>query len=146
MKKILFPILFLILFSCNNKDEKLVAEIAELKAKNKKLEETLDYRKSKEIENLQMLLEPKTKIKFRNGNKISGSFTRFEKIPEYNLYVIDNITKQKTLVAKNLTEPNFNFDFKPKTEKDSLLRVITEMKIDGKTIEMFGRLDFVVEK
>ena len=146
MNKIIFSILFLTLFSCNNKEEKLVVEIAELKAKNKKLEETLDYRKTQEIANLQILLETNTKIKFRNENKIFGNFKRFAKIPEYNLYVIDNVTKQKTLVAKNLTEPNFNFDFKPKSEKDSLLRIIAEMKIDGKTIEMFGRLDFVVEK
>ena len=146
MKKIFYATLFLsLLISCNEDEQNLKKQISELKVENEKLKVLLSSKTNQDIVNLQLQLNSETtKWKPNKNYKISGKFVRFEKLPLYDLYILGK--NERKLIAKNLTDPNFEFDFKPELENDGVLRVIAQIKIGTNDIQQIGRLDYTVQK
>ena len=141
MKKItLILLIFSTLFSCNN-EEKLNKKIIELEAKNKILNDSFNKMMQNAIEQSKVKLTSETND---NSIKINGQWLQFSKLPKYNLYKIDNLKQGKKLIAENLTDPDFQFDFKPMSKSDSIVLVIAEFDINGFKIIKYGRLNFRV--
>ena len=143
MKKITFTLLIsLLLFSCSN-EEKLNQKIVELETKNKILIDSLNEITRSTISNLKVELTSETVNK---DTKINGKFLQFSKLPKYNLYRIDNLTQERKLIKQNITDPNFQFDFKPTSKSDTKINIIAEFDINGSKVIHYGRFNFKSEK
>ena len=143
MKKITFTLLIsLSLFSCSN-EEKLNQKIVELETKNKILIDSLNEITRRTISNLKVELTSETVNK---DTKINGKFLQFSKLPKYNLYRIDNLTQERKLIEQNITDPNFQFDFKPTSKSDTKINIIAEFDINGSKVIHYGRFNFKGEK
>ena len=143
MKKITFTLLIsLLLFSCSN-EEKLNQKIVELETKNKILIDSLNEITRRTISNLKVELTSETVNK---DTKINGKFLQFSKLPKYNLYRIDNLTQERKLIEQNITDPNFQFDFKPTSKSDTKINIIAEFDINGSKFIHYGRFNFKSEK
>ena len=143
MKKITFTLLIsLLLFSCSN-EEKLNQKIVELETKNKILIDSLNEITRRTISNLKVELTSETVNK---DTKINGKFLQFSKLPKYNLYRIDNLTQERKLIEQNITDPNFQFDFKPTSKSDTKINIIAEFDINGSKVIHYGRFNFKGEK
>lgn len=143
MKKITFTLLIsLLLFSCSN-EEKLNQKIVELETKNKILIDSLNEITRRTISNLKVELTSETVNK---DTKINGKFLQFSKLPKYNLYRIDNLTQERKLIEQNITDPNFQFDFKPTSKSDTKINIIAEFDINGSKVIHYGRFNFKSEK
>lgn len=143
MKKITFTLLIsLLLFSCSN-EEKLNQKIVELETKNKILIDSLNEITRSTISNLKVELTSETVNK---DTKINGKFLQFSKLPKYNLYRIDNLTQERKLIEQNITDPNFQFDFKPTSKSDTKINIIAEFDINGSKVIHYGRFNFKGEK
>lgn len=143
MKKITFTLLIsLLLFSCSN-EEKLNQKIVELETKNKILIDSLNEITKSTILNLKVELTSKTVNK---DTKINGKFLQFSKLPKYNLYIIDNLSQERKLIEQNITDPYFQFDFKPTSKSDTNINIIAEFDINSSKVTHYGRLNFKDEK
>lgn len=143
MKKITFTLLIsLSLFSCSN-EEKLNQKIVELETKNKILIDSLNEITRSTISNLKVELTSETVNK---DTKINGKFLQFSKLPKYNLYRIDNLTQERKLIEQNITDPNFQFDFKPTSKSDTKINIIAEFDVNGSKVIHYGRFNFKGEK
>ena len=143
MKKITFTLLIsLLLFSCSN-EEKLNQKIVELETKNKILIDSLNEITRSTISNLKVELTSETVNK---DTKINGKFLQFSKLPKYKLYRIDNLTQERKLIEQNITDPNFQFDFKPTSKSDTKINIIAEFDINGSKVIHYGRFNFKSEK
>ena len=143
MKKITFTLLIsLLLFSCSN-EEKLNQKIVELETKNKILIDSLNEITRSTISNLKVELTSETVNK---DTKINGKFLQFSKLPKYKLYRIDNLTQERKLIKQNITDPNFQFDFKPTSKSDTKINIIAEFDINGSKVIHYGRFNFKGEK
>ena len=142
MKKIIFTLLISLLFSCSN-EEKLNQKIVELETKNKILIDSLNEITRRTISNLKVELTSETVNK---DTKINGKFLQFSKLPKYNLYRIDNLTQERKLIEQNITDPNFQFDFKPTSKSDTKINIIAEFDINGSKVIHYGRFNFKGEK
>ena len=143
MKKITFTLLIsLLLFSCSN-EEKLNQKIVELETKNKILIDSLNEITRSTISNLKVELTSETVNK---DTKINGKFLQFSKLPKYKLYRIDNLTLERKLIKQNITDPNFQFDFKPTSKSDTKINIIAEFDINGSKVIHYGRFNFKSEK
>ena len=143
MKKITFTLLIsLLLFSCSN-EERLNQKIVELETKNKILIDSLNEITRSTISNLKVELTSETVNK---DTKINGKFLQFSKLPKYNLYRIDNLTQERKLIEQNITDPNFQFDFKPTSKSDTKINIIAEFDINGSKVIHYGRFNFKDEK
>ncbi len=143
MKKIIFTLLIsLLLFSCSN-EEKLNQKIVELETKNKILTDSINEITKSTISNLKVELTSET---VNMDTKINGKFLQFSKLPKYNLYRIDNLTQERKLLKQNITDPNFQFDFKPSSKSDTKINIIAEFDFNGSKIIHYGRINFKSEK
>ena len=143
MKKITFTLLIsLLLFSCSN-EEKLNQKIVELETKNKILIDSLNEITRSTISNLKVELTSETVNK---DTKINGKFLQFSKLPKYKLYRIDNLTQERKLIKQNITDPNFQFDFKPTSKSDTKINIIAEFDVNGSKVIHYGRFNFKGEK
>ena len=142
MKKIIFTLLISLLFSCSN-EEKLNQKIVELETKNKILTDSLNEITKSTISNLKVELTSET---VNMDTKINGRFLHFSKLPKYKLYRIDNLTQERKLIKENITDPNFQFDFKPSSKSDTKINIIAEFDFNGSKITHYGRLNFKSEK
>ena len=77
---------------------------------------------------------------------MNGKFLQFSKLPKYNLYRIDNLTQERKLIEQNITDPNFQFDFKPTSKSDTKINIIAEFDINGSKVIHYGRFNFKSEK
>ena len=132
----------LLLFSCSN-EEKLNQKIVELETKNKILIDSLNEITRSTISNLKVELTSETVNK---DTKINGKFLQFSKLPKYKLYRIDNLTQERKLIKQNITDPNFQFDFKPTSKSDTKINIIAEFDINGSKVIHYGRFNFKGEK
>lgn len=130
------------MFSCSN-EEKLNQKIVELETKNKILIDSLNEITRRTISNLKVELTSETVNK---DTKINGKFLQFSKLPKYNLYRIDNLTQERKLIEQNITDPNFQFDFKPTSKSDTKINIIAEFDINGSKVIHYGRFNFKSEK
>lgn len=142
MNKITFTLLISLLFSCNN-EEKLNQKIVELEKKNKILIDSLNEITRSTISNLKVELTSETVNK---DTKIYGKFLQFSKLPKYNLYIIDNLTQERKLIEQNITDPDFQFDFKATSKSDTNINIIAEFDINGSKVTHYGRFNFKDEK
>lgn len=143
MKKFSITLLIsLLFFSCSN-EEKLNQKIIELETKNKILTDSLNEINRSIISNLIVELTSETVNK---DTKINGKFLQFSKLPKYNLYRIDNLTQERKLIEQNITDPNFQFDFKQTSKNDTKINIIAEFDINGSKVVHYGRLNFMDEK
>jgi hypothetical protein len=143
MKKFSITLLIsLLFFSCSN-EEKLNQKIIELETKNKILTDSLNEINRSIISNLIVELTSETVNK---DTKINGKFLQFSKLPKYNLYRIDNLTQERKLIEQNITDPNFQFDFKQTSKNDTKINIIAEFDINGSKVVHYGRFNFKDEK
>ncbi len=143
MKKFTITLLIsLLFFSCSN-EEKLNQKIIELETKNKILTDSLNEINRSIISNLIVELTSETVNK---DTKINGKFLQFSKLPKYNLYKIDNLTQERKLIEQNITDPNFQFDFKQTAKNDTKINIIAEFDINGSKVVHYGRFNFKDEK
>lgn len=142
MKKT-YPILFLIimfftLYSCTNND--LEKRISELESINKKLSDSIKDYKYKDVLSYQLLLSAeKDSFKVGEKTKIKGSFVKYDYIHNFNVY--SGLSKD-SLILKDQKLSNFEFDYVPKTNTDTIIHVTASFIFDDKNEVIFvpGRL------
>ena len=146
MKKIVITISILFLFSCNSNERELKNEIIKLRAENKKLTAAINYSEIKKIVSLQIALDPESVVTNVNqNNKIKGRFIRFDKMPEYDLYITNERTKERKKLFGNIKDPNFEFTYMPTSKNDTLIQISAVMEIGNKIVELPRKLNLVVK-
>ena len=146
MNKLLSLTIIFCLFSCKENEYRLENELVKLQIENQKLVDSLNNYKILNVSSLKMLLNTDSKIlRLNEDNEINGRFFRFDKLPNYSLYVKSKFTNQKIKVSQNLTEPNFQFNYKPVSRKDTLLEIFVTMEINEKIVTFPGEVKYNVK-
>jgi len=137
MKKI-FIILFIIstiFVSCNSK----TIEIENLKSENELLKDSIHKLNFKILQNLKLytIIDKSENI---NGSLIKGKFQYFNYLSNYKVFVSNNLKSEKRLVYEG-NDPEFEFNYIPKSTKDSILQITMESKADNKAIILVSKLE-----
>ncbi|MRX68999.1 hypothetical protein SAMN06265349_104322 [Flavobacterium resistens] len=151
MKKLIFIIICITLFSCNNSENRsneekaLLDKISQLENENKNLKDSLS-KNERDFLNSQMLIgvpDVET-IKIGEKNNIVMLFhTSNKKLPKYEIYKIDGNKKIK--IGEN-NQTKFNYNFTPKSTDDNKMHLLVKIPYEGKTIMIQNEMSFNVKK
>jgi hypothetical protein len=151
MKKLIFIIICITLFSCNNSEQRSNAEkalldkISQLENENKSLKDSLS-KNERDFLNSQMLIgvpDVET-IKVGEKNNIAMLFYTFDKkLPKYEIYKVEG--NRETKIGEN-NQTKFNYNFTPKSIDDNKMHLLVKIPYEGKTITIQNEMSFNVKK
>ncbi|MFD2940951.1 hypothetical protein ACFS3A_12960 [Flavobacterium notoginsengisoli] len=146
MRKIIFIIICITLFSCNNSNQEktLLDKISQLENENKSLKDSLS-KNERDFLNSQILIgvpDVET-IKVGKKNNIVMLFQTFDKkLPKYEIYKIEG--KKEIKIGEN-NKTRFNYEFIPKSVNDKQMHLLVKIPYDGKIIEIQNSMSFNVK-
>ena len=145
MKNLIIIFSCLVLFSSfqDEKIRELNYQISQLNDLNKKLTDSINQTGYKKITNSELIILTNDPLVIGEENDVLGMLVEHQSMPEFNLYSLDTIAhaenlKRKQLLKENFSKSIFNFSFTPKTEKDSVIYVVAEFKLDTIAIQVPG--------
>ena len=141
MKVTFLTFLVLILTcSCNNiENEELNSRITELENLNKTLTDSLNKIEFDRIINSQLIALPYEKNIIPNKpNKLNYWFHSNIDFPKYNVYRITKNGNEdvKEMIYENYNKSSFDFEFIPKTNKESRIELLIEFNLNGKKVKI----------
>jgi hypothetical protein len=140
---IVFPIL-----SCeNSKINSLEKRIVELETLNSDLEKKIAKADYYKVTASQINLFPDN-VSVRVGEqiKVRGKFFENNSLPKYNLYETDSTFSKSSrkILLENITEPNFDVTFTPKSKEQNKMYVVAEFDLNNEKFESPSIVQFVV--
>jgi len=134
----------ILLSSCqDDKIRELNIQISQLEDLNKKLTDSINKTDFEKITNSELIILTNDHLIIGEENEVLGMLVEHQSIPEFNLYSLDTIAhannvKREHLLKENFSKTFFNFSFKPKSAKDSVIYVLAEFKLDTIAIQVPG--------
>lgn len=144
MKKILFIINMIFLFSCNSKND---LRIEQLEIENKKLKKIIEKAENNKIINTQLLVLPNNNyFKISGKNRINVVFSEIQEYPDFELYFADEkFNKKEKIKIVTVNKNKIEFDFTPKSKKDNLINIIALKKTKAGNMRLYGTLQLPVQ-
>lgn len=151
MKKIIFAIICITLFSCNNskqssdEEKTLLNKISQLENENRSLKDSIS-KSERDFLNSQILIGVPDvgTIKVGKKNNIVMLFQTFDrKIPKYEIYKLEG-NKEIKIGENNQTR--FNYEFIPESIEDNKMHLLVKIPFEGKIIKIHNSMLFNVKK
>ncbi len=153
MKYIIIIILALITISCNVNNsteveklksicEKLKTENRTLKTENKQLEISLNQIEKHDIQYRSLVGIVDGKVEVGKNNRIVFLLHSFKEFPKYDIYRIEG-NKEIKIGSNNLT--SFDYQFNPKSIKETNLKLKVKIPYEGKIFEIPGEMNIPIE-
>lgn len=151
MKKLIFIIICITLFSCNNsensstEEKALLDKISQLENENKSLKDSLS-KNERDFLNSQMLIgvpDVETIKVGKKNNIVMLFYTSNRKLPKYEIYKVER--KKEIKIGEN-NQTRFNYEFIPKSIDDNKMHLLVKIPYEGKTITIQNEMSFNVKK